>query len=385
MPGYDLDALRAQEFAWAARGEAIYLNHASTGALPLRTARAVEDALHRRMPPTRFPDELIWATLSRARELAARLVGAAPPEIAIATNTSYGINVAAFGLPFAPGDVVVAPAGEFPANVYPWMAAGARRGIVYRQVPPSADGMVDEAAILAALEDPAVRAVALSWVGFAHGYACDLEAIGRACRERGAWFVVDAIQGLGAAPLDVRRCNIDVLSCGAQKWLLGPWGTGFTYVREDLIGRMDPHVIGWTAMAGSDDFARLLDYDLTFHQDARRFESLTLPVHDLIGMNASLELLLELGLANVERHVGALVDLVVRWAEERPDVELATPAAPGRRLGIVSVRVPDFRGASRRLKEAGIGHSVREGLIRLSPHCYNTEHEVRRALEVLDG
>jgi selenocysteine lyase/cysteine desulfurase len=229
-----------------------------------------------------------------------------------------------------------------------------------------------------------VRAIALSWVAFTDGYRCDVEAIGRACRAAGAYFVVDAIQGLGAHHLDVRACNIDVLACGAQKWLLSPWGTGFTYVRDALVAELEPHMVGWTAVRGGDDFSRLLDYDLTWRQDARRFESLTLPVHDFFGFNESVALLSELGLPAVAAHIESLASLVVAWAAERPHVELATPADPRHRAGIVSLRLEDARGASARLTSAGVAHSMREGLIRLSPHCFNTAAEVQRALAVLD-
>ena len=380
MTALDVAALRAAEFPWADRGESIYLNAASTGPLPQRTADAVRHALELRSVPSRFPDALIWETLAGARAAAAQLVHATPGTIALSTNTSYGINLAAWALRLEPGNVVLAPAGEFPANVYPWMAAAERRGIIYRQLPARPDGGVDEAGLRAALDDSDVRAVAISWVSFTDGYRCDLASIGQACREAGVYFVVDAIQGLGAAPLDVRACGIDILACGAQKWLLSPWGTGFTYVREELVAELEPHTIGWTAVAGGDDFARLLDYDLTWRDDARRFESLTLPVHDFFGFNASLQLLLELGPHAVAAHIESLADTMVAWAHGRPGVQLVTPANAARRAGIVSFRCDDTEAAARRLTAAGVAFSQREGLIRLSPHCYTTQEEVLAAL-----
>lgn len=384
MPSYDLAALRDREFPWAGRGESIYLNAASTGPLPTRTVEAVRHALHLRELPSRFPDALIWETLEKGRSLAARLINASPGEIALCTNTSYGINLAAAALPLSPGDVVLAPDGEFPANVYPWMAAARRRGIIYRQLPALPDGRVDEAALRHALADPAVRAVAMSWVAFTDGYRCDLAAIGRACRAANAWFVVDAIQGLGALDLDVQACGIDILACGAQKWLLSPWGTGFTYVSARAIADLEPHMVGWTAVVGGDDFSRLLDYDLTWREDARRFESLTLPVHDFFGFNASIELLLELGPAAVAAHIQTLADMMVRWAVERPHVDLVTPIDPACRAGIVSFRLADADAAGARLSSAGVAFSTREGLIRLSPHCFTTEADVEQALGALD-
>jgi cysteine desulfurase/selenocysteine lyase len=380
----DVQALRAREFPWAARGEAIYLNNASTGPLPQRTldAQAAFDAA--RAAPFRMTEEMQFGTLARSRELVARLIGAAPETIALAVNTSFGINLAAFALPLKAGDVVLTPDLEFPANVYPWMALAQRRGVTYRRL-PTRGGLCDEEALCRELEDPAVKLVALSWVGFANGYRADLEAIGRACRARGIYLVVDAIQGLGPCTLDVESCQVDILACGAQKWLLSPWGSGFVYVRHGLAAALEPNVVSWMAVRDSDDFTRLLDYDLTWRDDARRFEQITLPYQDFAGLSASLELLHEIGPANVAGHVQGLVDMIVAWAADRDDVELITPRARHRRAGIAAIRPRDPEAVSERLRRAGVTHALREGAIRLSPHCYNTREEVERTLAVLGG
>ena len=381
---YDVQALREREFPWAARGDAIYLNNASTGPIPARAQRAVAEFCAQRNEPFRLPEDAQFEQLRRARALAARLIHASPGEIACMPNTTYGINVAVRALPLQRGDIVLTYAREFPANVYPWMAL-AREGVHLELLPVCEDGLPDEAALLAALDRPRVRVVAISWVQFATGYRTDLAALGRACRERGIRLVVDAIQGLGAAELDVRACHIDMLACGGQKWLLSPWGTGFLYVREELARTLEPHVVGWLAMRASEDFTRLVDYEYAFHDDARRFEVITLPFQDFAGFDASVEMLLELGPAAIERHVQSLVDMVVDWAGARRDVRLVTPADPERRAGIVSLAPPDPRAASERLTRARVSHAVREGAIRLSPHCYNTREDVRRALDVLAG
>jgi cysteine desulfurase/selenocysteine lyase len=299
-------------------------------------------------------------------------------------NTGFGINLAAFSLPIGPGDVILVPDLEFPANVYPWMAIAQRRGVTYRQL-PARDGLLDEDALRRELDDPTVKVVAISWVGFATGYRADLESIGRACRARGTYLVVDAIQGLGACTLDVTACQVDILACGAQKWLLSPWGSGFVYVRAGLIPTLEPNVVSWMAVRDSDDFTRLLNYDLAWRDGARRFEQITLPYQDFAGMNASLELLHELGPESVARHVAVLTDMIVKWADGRRDVELITPRAAPRRAGIIALRPRDPDAASRRLRNAGITHSLREGAIRLSPHCYNTREEIERTLAVLEG
>ncbi len=380
---YDVQSLRAREYPWAERGEAIYLNNASTGALPARTVRAASEFTAMRAEPWRISDAMEMDVVRESRRLAAALIGAAPAEIALMVNTSYGINLAARALPLRAGDVVITHDREFPANIYPWMALRSE-GVRFERV-PCRDGLPDEEALLRAIERPEVRAVTVSWVSFATGYRADLAAIGAACRARGIWFIVDAIQGLGAATIDVHALGIDLLACGGQKWLLSPWGTGFVYVREELVHALEPKAVGWLAMRASEDYSRLVDYEFAYHDDARRFEVLTLPYQDFVGFNASASMLLELGLAAVASHVAEIVDLAVEWACARSDVRLVTPADRARRAGIVSIAPADPPAASRRLTEARIAHSLRECAIRLSPHCYNTREEMARALAVMVG
>ena len=380
--GYDVDALRAAEFPWAARGDAVYLNNASTGPLPARAVAAQQDWLRRRAEPFRLADPDLVALLASTRAALARLIGAEDGEIALMPNTTYGLNVAATALPLGPGDVIVTSDREFPANVYPWMAQQAR-GARLELVPTTPEGWPDEEALLATLDRPEVRVLAVSWVQFASGYRVDLARLGAACRARGKWFVVDAIQGVGALPLDVRALPIDLLACGAQKWLLSPWGTGFVWVRRELVPQLTPGYVGWLAVQGSDDYSRLTRYDFTLWPDARRFEVRTLPFQDLAGLHASLALFEELGPRAIAAHVAALADRIVRWVEGRDDVRLATPADPGRRAGIVSVVPRDAVAAAARLRAAGVSHSVREGAVRLSPHGYNTADEVDAALAAL--
>ena len=379
----DVAAIRAREYPWMATEQIVYLNAASTGPLPQRAVDTTIEWARLRATMHELPGELQFGTLEKSRELCARLVGAKPTEIALATNTGYGINLAARALPLDKGDVVLVPDGEFPANVYPWMGAARDRGFECRMVPLK-NGLLDEAALLNALDDKRVKCVAVSWIGFVTGYRANLERIGRACRERDVWFVVDAIQGLGPFTLDARKANIDILACGGQKWLLSPWGSGFAYVREELIRLLDPPMVGWMAPKGTDDFSRMLDYDLTWRDDARRFEDITLPYQDFAGMNASLSLLEELGHENCARHIESLADEIVNWAQARR-IEIVTPPDRARRAGIVSFKPRDATAVSAGLTKAGVVHSLREGAIRLAPHIYNTADEITAALQLVSS
>ena len=376
---FDVERLRREEFPWAAAGEAVYLNAASTGPLPERTLRAQAEFSRKRAAPHRLSHEEQFGVLDRCRSLIGEMIGAAEESVALSVNTGAGINLAAWGLPLGAGSVVVIPDLEFPANVYPWMAAARVRGYDVRLV-PAHDGLLDEEGVLAALDEPGARVLALSWVGFATGVAADVQRLSDACRARGIWFVLDAMQGAGVLPLDLRRTHVDVLACGGQKWLLSPWGSGFTVVHPELIEALSPQPVSWMAVRGSDDFSALVQYDLAWRDGARRFEQITLPFQDFAGMAASLELLRELGHADVRAHVAARVAELAEGARAA-GVHVVTP--DGRRAGIVTVRPRDVRASSERLGDARVVHSVREGTIRLSPHCYTTSDEIRTALAAL--
>ena len=380
---YDVKALRTREFPWAERGESIYLDHASTGPIPMRTRDALAAFGLRRAEPFRLTPDDLYPVHAKAREACARLIGAKPSTIALMTNTSHGVNLAARSLPYGKGDVILSTHGEFPANVYPWIAAAHDRGAEFRLLPLAGD-WPDEAALMRAIEtDPRVKVVSLSWVSFWSGHRYDIAAIGAACRSRGIHFFVDAIQGLGPLALDVVAANVDVLACGAQKWLVSPWGVGFAYVREELIAKLEPAEVGWWAQATSGDYAKFLDYDARWADDARRFEVITL---DFVGFNAmaeSIGLLLETGPKAIEAHVTALADRALAFADDTPGVEFVTPREPSRRAGVLAFRTKNVTKSSERLTAAKVAHSVRTGCIRLAPHFYNTIVELDTALTLL--
>jgi selenocysteine lyase/cysteine desulfurase len=299
-------------------------------------------------------------------------------------NTTYGLNLAARALPLAPGEIVLIPGRDFPSNVYPWLALERARGVEVQRV-ACRGRLFDEDLLLAALDQPGVRIMAVSWVSFESGVRLDLHRLGQACRDRGVHFVVDAIQGLGAETIDLSTTPVDIFSCGAQKWLLSPWGTGFVYVRRELVTQLEPQAVGWMAVRDSDDFSRMLDYDLVYRDDARRFEVVTLPFQDFAGMNGSLEVFHEAGPAAIAARVRAKADRIVAWAQATRGMTLVTPAEGARRAGIVAVIPPDPVDACRRLKAGGVAHSLREGAIRLSPHFFTPDAHIDRALGLLEG
>jgi len=314
-------------------------------------------------------------SVERVRILAARLIGAQPGEVAFTRSTSHGLSLMAEGLSWREGDeVVICSEVEYPANVYTWQRL-AHRGVVVRDLVP-VDGGVSAAAVEAALTER-TRVVAVSSVQFATGVRTDLEAIGGACRARGALLVVDGIQSVGAFPMDVERLGIAALSADSHKWMLGVPGLGILYVNRDLIEQVRPALVGWrsTADAWAFDGTRF-----ELRGDAGRFEEGSLP-HPLIdGLGASLELIESVGVDDIARHITALLARA-----EAGLVALGCHVTPplAQRAGILLFTPP--AGDAQRLVDAlvadGFALSLRRDRIRVSPHMYNTEAEIDRLVQ----
>jgi cysteine desulfurase / selenocysteine lyase len=379
--GTAIAELRAREFAWP--DDRVYLNAASFGPLPERTRRAVEQ-FQKRHWQAALSDADLMAPLTATRASAAQVIGATHEEIALSPNTNVGINIAASAVTQLAGDrrVILLHDREFPANVYPWLALE-RQGFAIEIIPCNDRGWPREAAMLERIEAGDVAAISVSFVQFASGFRADLATLGSACRRHQTLFIVDAIQGVGAVPLDVRASQIDILACGAQKWLCAPWGTGFTYVRRELLGRVQPLQPGWLSFEATQDFTHLLDYRYDLLADARRFEVGSIAFQDFVGLNESLQLLLELGIDAIWQHIEQIQTPLIEWARQR-EVAVLSDLSDERRSGILVIRPPQADVVFQQLMQAGMRAAFREDAIRISPHWYNTMYEVERVVSVLD-
>jgi len=225
------------------------------------------------------------------------------------------------------------------------------------------------------------RLLAISYVQYLSGYRADLEAIGRICRDENVFFFVDAIQGLGAFPLDVRRMNIQALAADGHKWLLGPEGNGILYVQQEWQERIEPVEFGWTTVAGYVDYA---SRDMALRRDAGRYECGTLNTIGCFGLRASIELILEIGVDRIARQVQYLADRLAEGAVAR-GYETMIERTPETGAGIVSIRKPgvDSRLVWSKLREKGVTSAPRQGYVRLSPHFYLSPADVDRAVAAL--
>lgn len=380
----DVRALREREFPHL-DGHPPYLNAASVAPLPERARRAADAYNARRAAVHQLRGADFEPTLQRARAAAARLVSAvSADEIALLPNTSYGLNLAAQALHLEEGRRIVVSANEFPANVYPWVKLAIEGRARVDVVRPDALGRPDEDRLLEEIAAGDVAIFALSAVQFATGWNADLAKFGRACREHGTWFVVDAIQALGCIPVDVRAADVDVLATAGHKWLCGPFGTGFAYVRGELAGQLEPPVVGWTAMEASADLERCVDYRWELVPTARRFEVSTQAWQDVAGFGESMELLLETGIERIRDHVFGLIDPLAQWLGGREDATIVSPMDAARRSGVFCFRLGDTERAYAALHRAGVRCALREGAIRIAPHLYNTAEEIAAVMDVLE-
>jgi selenocysteine lyase/cysteine desulfurase len=356
-----------------------YFNHAGVSPLNTRAAAAMNSFNQRTsLEPIGdiFPE--IQSTLLDLRQRIATLINArSVDEIVLMPNTAMGINTAALSLPLRPGDNVLILDGDYPANVYPWMNL-AHRGVLTKIVPARNGGL--DLDLLQSRIDSHTRVIAMSTVVFATGFRNDIESIGRICKERGIYFVVDGIQSLGALPFDVQAANVDFLAAGSQKWLMGPIGAGFLYVRRELL---DELVAGaYVGSASVVDAQNFLDYNFTLLPTAERFNLGSSGIVNQIGFHASLALLQEVGIERIAERVLMLAGVAIGDMQDR-GYRISADTAPERRSGIVIVEVDDPTAVCTRLQAAGIVCIPRGKGFRIAPHFYNTEQEILRIGEVL--
>jgi selenocysteine lyase/cysteine desulfurase/RimJ/RimL family protein N-acetyltransferase len=363
-------------------GGVTYLNCAFQGPMPRVAAAAAEQALELKKTPQLIRDDDYFSYPDAYRQAVAELIGCDARNVAVTDSATHGIMLLVRGLDWQPGDEVVLPRGEFPANRFPWLSLE-RRGVVVREVPVQA-GEKGLEQIEAAIT-PRTRVVAASWVAYSSGLRLDIGALGALCRERGALFAVDGTQGVGGLEYRLSQTPCDLLACAGYKWLLGPYGLGFAYVAPELGERLEPGNVNWFAIEGARDFNRLSECDLVFAPGAARFDvNETANFTNLAAGVAALRYLERVGVGAVERHVAALLrHLVASLPAGFRDVGSANGSA---RSNILCISGPN-RDATERAADALAAERVflsrREGTIRLSPHLFNSVAQIERVLEIL--
>ncbi len=371
-----LEVLRRDEFPIAKRYT--YLNHAALGPLPACTADTVAE-LARDFRDRGVLAEKKWLrAVTRTRSLVAQLLNTSTEDIAFTKNTSQGLSIVAASLPWQPGDVIVTIRGEFPANVYPWLALQ-HRGVAVRFVQPR-QGRICLKELDAALSG--ARLLAISWVQYSTGFRLDLEELSELCAKRGVLLCLDAIQGMGALPIDLQATPVDFCAFGAHKWLLAPQGVGVLYINQQVRDLLHPANVGWLGVNWQDYTA--FDYDSPLMGSAARYEEGTRSLVGIAGLEQSLRLLLAVGPERIAQHLQVLTDHLVDQLQGL-GYRILTPLEQEHRSGIVTFCHPQRSAQSvfDALRAASIVGAVREGGVRLSPHLYNTLDEIDAVVDAL--
>jgi cysteine desulfurase / selenocysteine lyase len=362
--------------------DSVWLNTAHQGRLPRRAAQSLAEAVRWKLHPEMLATpELFSEVPSRLRRALAQVLGADEAEIVLANSASYGLHLVANGLDLGPGDEVVVAANDFPSDILPWLPLR-DRGVEVRLIEPNGEVLTAdevEAALTAR-----TRVVCLTWVHSFSGQVVDLEGVGRACRSRGVWFVVNGSQAVGAMPVDVRGLPVDAMVSVGFKWLCGPYGTGVCWLRSELSDALRPTKLYWlSALTAEDLAAPWLDLESITPRRTGRLDIFgTANFFNYVPFIAAVELLLELGIDEVAAQVDGLV---VRLLGGLDRARFRLVSGEGIRSPLVVVEplgeAPEE--VFQRLAAAGVHVAHRRGRIRISPHLYNSADEIDRVLELL--
>jgi cysteine desulfurase / selenocysteine lyase len=359
-----------------------WLNTAHQGRLPRRAAVALAEAVRWKLHPEMLATSQRFSEVpARLRRALARVLGAHEDEVVLANSASYGLHLVANGLELGAGDEVVVAANDFPSDILPWLSLR-DRGVTVRMVEPR-DEVLSPDEVQAALTDR-TRVVCLTWVHSFSGRVVDLEGVGRACRRRGAWFVVNGSQAVGAMPVRVRGLPVDALVGVGFKWLCGPYGTGVCWLRPELSEVLRPTKLYWlSALTAEDLAAPSLDLGSITPRKTGRLDVFgTANFFNFVPFTAALELLLELGIDEVAAYVDGLVASLLAGID-RARFRLVSGEDVRSPLVVVEPLQEAPGEVFERLAAAGVHVAHRRGRIRISPHLYNTPDEVNRALELL--
>jgi selenocysteine lyase/cysteine desulfurase len=373
------EELRRREFPVAR--DKIFLAHAGVCPLPHRVADAISNCVAQSMLGDQ--EAFMLHCLDDARKLASQLLHCQPDEIALVGPTSLGLSFVAAGLNFRKGDNILIYHDDYPSNVYPWMAL-AEKGVEVRLLNTRGLGVIRPRDVTGQIDEN-TRLVALASCHFISGFRIEIDAIGKFLRERGILFCLDAIQTLGAFPTTVE--HVDFLAADAHKWLLGPCAAGIFYVRRELQEKLKPPIYGWHNVRNPNFVAQ---EEIVFRNGAVKFEAGTQNLIGLVGLIASMELALEIGVKNIAAELLRKRAWLIPALQAKGFTVLNADAKAENAGGIVSFfqAGKDLAALNQKLTEAGITVSFRadrkgQNYIRLSPHFYNTDAELRRVLDLL--
>ncbi len=360
----------------------LYFNVASSGPLP-QPAYRIQDAHYQAARDAVLGSQPeLFETLDRLRANAAKLFGARRDEVGFGFNTTFGLNIAAFGLPLKRGDEVILSDVEFPANVYPWLALR-DRGVKIKFV-GAIDGFFNFNRLADAITKK-TKVVALSFVQYHNGFKIDVAAIGKLCRDYGIVFVLDCMQGAGCEPMNLRTWNVDIASAGGQKWLLGAQGSGLYYISESAQKILKAPWCSWLSIDWQCNWSELNDFSRELYPGAQKYELGSYPAGLVHSLDWSLNFLISNGIKNIQEHNHNLIDMLIEYLLSEPYYRITSSLTPKHRSSILSFTTDydDIASVYRRMADKGITASLREGAVRVSIHLYNNKADLRTLIKIL--
>lgn len=368
----------------------VYLDNAGAGPPPISVHKAMQTFLDEWRDYGEKWDTWLLEIV-KTRELFGQLIGAKVEEIANVPNVTSGLAAIASALELKPTSNVVISELNFPTNVYMWHALKQRGQLSQVRVLRAKNGEIPLAEYEKAIDDNTV-AVSLDYVSWINGCREDIPNITRVAHRHGALMLVDAFHAVGVIPVDVRKLDVDVLTCGTYKWLMGPHGTAFLYVKHEVLNELQPSIVGWHGISDSvvarasskqDTFGRPFNLtDVNIANDATRFEWGTWAMIAVAGAKAAIEFTLRYPPIErapiIEWLTGRLIDGLQRLSKR-----VTSPTEKPRRSGIVTVEVDNAGQVAKSLQEQKVIVAPRVNTLRISPHFYNTEQEIDTLLEKL--
>jgi cysteine desulfurase/selenocysteine lyase len=364
----------------------VWLNTAHQGALSLAAAEAARCAIAWKTMPFELTQARFDDVPMRLRTALGRLVNAPADEIVLANSASYGLHLIASAYPWSEGDEVLVTHGDFPSDILPWLLLERRYGIKVVRIHPR--GRVVEPDELRAAITPRTRVFCTTWVHSFSGFAVDFDALGEICRERDVRFVLNGSQALGARALDLSVAPVDAFISVGFKWLCGPYGTGFAWLRPEFRRQLRPTKAYWLVMQTAEDLGKeVMEAELREGLGARAYDEFgTANFFNFLPFATAIEQLIALGLERIRDHDQALVGRFIEGID-RAFYTITSPYEPGPQRSTLVFFSHNDRNKNRTIFEAlthaRIHVAFRGGSMRLAPHLYNAKDDIDRTLNAL--
>lgn len=376
MPSFVDDFVPFHDKSW--------INASSIGAMPKVAYEAAQEVIKWNTKPYKLSETIFAEVPENLKMVLAQLIGATAEEIILGNSASYGLHLWANGIPLTKGDEVLLVKGDFPASILPWIYLR-KNGIIVREIQPK-QGFLQPSDLLEHITD-STRILCATWVDSFTGYRLDAKTIGNICKENDVMFLLNVTQGLGALPFDISTVPVDGITCTGYKWLCGPYATGFTWMKLEHINSLDYNQAYWIPMQGDREMDQIRDYQILTNIGAAKYDVFgTANLFNFVPWTESVKLLLHHRIPAIAKHNDKLVRQFLNGLDSsKYKIQSSTRDNERTAIILISHKQPERnRAIFELLQEEKIFISLRENLLRFSPHLYNTSKDIDKALKILN-